>query len=94
MFRTIKNKKTVNAKPTLGTLDFKKMGWAGNDFIIFDARKTEISFSKSQIKKISNRKNIGCDQLIIIKKSSELSKVGLSWTSNLLMISIMNSSFL
>lgn len=44
---------------------------AGNDFVIFDARKTPISLTCEQIKKISDRKNIGCDQLIIIKNSAE-----------------------
>jgi diaminopimelate epimerase len=46
---------------------FVKMSGVGNDFVIFDARKTAINLTCEQIKKISNRKNIGCDQLIIIK---------------------------
>lgn len=45
------------------------MSGAGNDFTIFDARKTAILLTSEQIKKISDRKNIGCDQLIIIKNS-------------------------
>lgn len=49
-------------------LHFFKMNGAKNDFVIFDARKQEINLSKDQIKKISSRKHIGCDQLIIIKK--------------------------
>jgi diaminopimelate epimerase len=52
-------------------IPFTKMSGAGNDFIIFDARKQEINLSTSQVSKLSNRKNIGCDQLIIIKNSSE-----------------------
>jgi len=48
-------------------LPFLKMNAAGNDFIIFDARKKNISLTSENIKKISDRKNIGCDQLIIIK---------------------------
>lgn len=47
------------------------MSGAGNDFAIFDGRKTAISLTSEQIKKISDRKNIGCDQLIILKNSSE-----------------------
>ncbi len=47
------------------------MNGVGNDFVIFDARKTTISLTPQQITKISDRKNIGCDQLIIIKKSAE-----------------------
>lgn len=43
------------------------MSGAGNDFAIFDARKSEITLTANQIQKISDRKNIGCDQLIILK---------------------------
>ncbi len=53
------------------TLSFVKMSGAGNDFVIFDARKEAISLTPTQIKKISDRKNIGCDQLIVIKNSAE-----------------------
>jgi diaminopimelate epimerase len=48
---------------------FVKMSGAGNDFAIFDARKTTINLSAAQIVKISNRKNIGCDQLIVIRNA-------------------------
>lgn len=48
-------------------LSFLKMNAAGNDFVIFDARKENIYLTPEIIKKISDRKNIGCDQLIIIK---------------------------
>ena len=44
------------------------MDGLGNDFIIFDARKKSISLSKDQIIEISNRNNIGCDQVIFINK--------------------------
>lgn len=47
------------------------MSGAGNDFIIFDAREQEIELSTSQIVKLSDRKHIGCDQLIIIRNSAE-----------------------
>lgn len=50
-------------------ISFVKMSGVGNDFVIFDARKIAINLSTSQIKKISDRKNIGCDQLIILKPS-------------------------
>lgn len=52
-------------------IPFLKMSGAGNDFVIFDARKTTINLTSEQIKKISDRKNIGCDQLIILKNSSQ-----------------------
>jgi diaminopimelate epimerase len=47
------------------------MSGAGNDFVIFDARKISISLTSKQIQKISDRKNIGCDQLIVIRNSTE-----------------------
>lgn len=48
---------------------FVKMSGVGNDFVIFDARQTAINLSAAQIVKISNRKNIGCDQLIVIRNA-------------------------
>ncbi len=53
------------------TLDFIKMHSLGNDFVIFDQLKKSFKFSKSQIKKISDRNfGIGCDQILILKKSN------------------------
>jgi len=43
-----------------------KMDGLGNDFIIFDKRKKSITLTKDQIIKISDRSNIGCDQVIFI----------------------------
>ena len=48
------------------SLDAYKMDGLGNDFIIFDKRKKSISLSKEEIIKISDRNNIGCDQIIFI----------------------------
>ena len=48
------------------SLDAYKMDGLGNDFIIFDNRKKSVSLNKNQILKISNRNNIGCDQVIFI----------------------------
>ncbi len=45
-----------------------KMDGLGNDFIIFDRRKKSIELTKDQIIKISDRNNIGCDQVIFIEK--------------------------
>lgn len=50
---------------------FKKMNGVGNDFVIIDVRKNDIKFSSTQIQKICNRKNIGCDQFILIKNSQK-----------------------
>ena len=49
-------------------LDAYKMDGLGNDFIIFDKRKKSISLRKDQIIKISDRKNVGCDQVIFVDK--------------------------
>ncbi len=48
---------------------FLKMNALGNDFIIFDARFCDINLDEAQIQKLCDRKNIGCDQLVIIKSS-------------------------
>ena len=50
----------------MNKLDAYKMDGLGNDFIIFDKRKKSITLTKDQIIKISDRDNIGCDQVIFI----------------------------
>ena len=52
----------------MNNLEAYKMDGLGNDFIIFDNRKKAISLSKDEIIKISNRKNVGCDQVIFLNK--------------------------
>jgi len=52
----------------MNNLEAYKMDGLGNDFIIFDNREKPISLSKEQIIKISDRNNIGCDQVIFIDK--------------------------
>ena len=52
----------------MNNLKAYKMDGLGNDFIIFDKREKSISLNKEQIIKISDRKNIGCDQVIFIDK--------------------------
>ena len=47
-----------------------KMDGLGNDFVIIDNRQTITNLSKEQIVKICDRKYIGCDQLILIKKNN------------------------
>tara|TARA_B110000438_G_scaffold167805_1_gene160484 strand:+ start:129 stop:953 length:825 start_codon:yes stop_codon:yes gene_type:complete len=51
-------------------LNAYKMDGLGNDFIIFDRRKKNISLTKNQIIKMSDRNNIGCDQVIIIDNNT------------------------
>jgi len=55
----------------MNKIDAYKMDGLGNDFIIFVNRNKNISLSKDQIIKISDRKNIGCDQVIFINKSEK-----------------------
>jgi len=45
-----------------------KMDGLGNDFVIIDRRKNSINLSKEQIIKLSNRNNIGFDQILFIEK--------------------------
>ena len=52
----------------MNNLEAYKMDGLGNDFIIFDRREKSISLTKDEIIKISDRKNIGCDQVIFIDK--------------------------
>jgi len=52
----------------MNNLEAYKMDGLGNDFIIFDKRKKSISLTTDQIIKISDRNNIGCDQVIFINK--------------------------
>ena len=53
-------------------MEFKaiKMDGLGNDFVIIDQRTKNITLSNDQIIKICDRKFIGCDQLIFIKKEN------------------------
>ena len=46
-----------------------KMDGLGNDFVIIDNRVKTNNLSKEQIIKICDRKFVGCDQLILIKKN-------------------------
>ncbi len=49
-----------------------KMDGLGNDFVIIDQRNHDLNLNKSQIIKICDRKYIGCDQLILIKKNRKI----------------------
>ena len=46
-----------------------KMDGLGNDFVIIDNREKITNLTKDQIIKICDRKFVGCDQLILIKKN-------------------------
>ena len=47
------------------------MQGAGNDFVMIDGFSAPVSLSSAQIKKIANRNfGVGCDQLLIVEKTS------------------------
>ncbi len=52
-------------------IPYVKMSGAGNDFIIVDGRNTSLNITAEKIAEVSSRKNIGCDQFIILKNSSQ-----------------------
>jgi diaminopimelate epimerase len=52
----------------MNNLEAYKMDGLGNDFVIFDNRKKSVFLTKNQIINISNRNNIGCDQVIFINE--------------------------
>ena len=48
-----------------------KMQGAGNDFVVVDGFSAPVSLTSAQIKKIANRNfGVGCDQLLIVEKTS------------------------
>jgi diaminopimelate epimerase len=52
-------------------ISYRKMNGLGNDFVVVDARARRIDFTEAQVRAIANRKTgIGCDQLIVMEKSS------------------------
>ena len=56
----------------MNDINFVKMHGLGNDFVIIDNRSESYFLDKEFVTRLSNRRlGIGCDQLIIIEKSSE-----------------------
>ncbi len=52
-------------------LKFTKMQGTGNDFVVVDGYSSPITLTSAQIKKIANRHfGVGCDQLLIVEKTS------------------------
>ena len=61
-------------KDIMQKIEFIKMHGLGNDFVIIDKRSANIKITESLIKKISDRKTgAGCDQLITINHSNDIS---------------------
>ncbi len=53
-----------------GMTAFLKMHGLGNDFILFDGRKTPLALGSQTVRALSDRwRGIGCDQLIVIESS-------------------------
>ncbi len=53
------------------SLAFRKMNGLGNDFVVLDGRTKPIAITETQARAIADRKTgIGCDQLIVLEKSS------------------------
>lgn len=51
---------------------FKKMHGLGNDFVVFDARRTPLSMSAPRARGLADRHTgIGCDQLIVLRPSEQ-----------------------
>ena len=51
---------------------FLKMHGAGNDFVVFDARRRPIAMDEARARAIADRATgIGCDQLIVLEPSSK-----------------------
>ena len=52
-------------------LRFTKMQGAGNDFVVIDATARALDLTPAQIRQLGDRRyGIGCDQLLVIEKSS------------------------
>lgn len=65
---------TCNLQRATMFLPFIKMNGAGNDFVILDARLSDITLSPEQVRKVAARDNAvthGCDQLIILRPSQK-----------------------
>jgi diaminopimelate epimerase len=54
------------------TISFLKMHGTGNDFVVLDGRKQGVSLTKEDVIRIADRHfGIGCDQLLVLKKSDK-----------------------
>jgi len=52
----------------MATINAFKMDGLGNDFIIIDRRSNFVKLKKEKIVELSDRSNIGFDQIIFIEK--------------------------
>ncbi|MBV9570376.1 MAG: diaminopimelate epimerase [Alphaproteobacteria bacterium] len=50
---------------------FLKMHGLGNDFVVFDARKSPVALDRAQARALADRRHgIGCDQVIVMERST------------------------
>ena len=53
-------------------IKFVKMHGLGNDFVMIDAVRQQISVSSEHIRRIASRHHgIGCDQVLLVERSSQ-----------------------
>ena len=49
-------------------LPFTKMHGLGNDFVVFDARRTPLALDSARVRAIADRRTgVGCDQLVVVE---------------------------
>jgi len=54
------------------TIPFRKMNGLGNDFVIIDARASEMDLTAEAVRRIADRsRGVGCDQLIVLEPSKK-----------------------
>ncbi len=65
-----------------GAIPFRKMNGLGNDFVVLDGRARVISMDEVKARAIADRKaGIGCDQVIVLKKSDVADVRMLVWNN-------------
>jgi diaminopimelate epimerase len=54
----------------MNRVPFTKMHGLGNDFVVIDARASDLKLTDDQVRKVADRHiGVGCDQLIVIERS-------------------------
>ena len=54
------------------SLNFTKMHGLGNDFVVFDAIRQQVSLTPEQIRAIADRRfGVGCDQVLIVERARD-----------------------
>lgn len=49
-------------------IPFLKMHGAGNDFVVFDARREPIALTPEQVRRVADRRRgVGCDQVVVLE---------------------------